>query len=455
MNIHIQGYTMSKKINKDTQRAVELLKEILKLRELYKVDIEAGTGIGDMSYYEYMFSCSYFKYYKDRDVIVHQNYEPCAKMNLIKMEKFFKDRKDLRGKYIFLTTHPDAVNYDFAHYIPKFTIEAGCNLIGIGEHGHNSYTEHIPYSKEYVDFLSKNKKKGYYVCFNGGLKPNRVLLINELVRLGIHKKGLISLLGVKNKAENNLLTEEYMEEFWTSEHLRYQYPYKFETEFFNTYNFVPDENPISLRGDGSSASAESYDAGIEGAAGGGKAGSYYNKSDAEDYYFNVVSETYPRGLDEEQSASLTEKAHKALFTSPIIMNGDKGALQHIKNLGFQTFPEWFDESYDDMSVSPKKTMFIAAQIEKICSMKISEVHELYVETLPKVLYNQKRIVELVDEWRNKVDYNTWWPLEYNEETLIIYSAHAGDVEGHNRTGEISFFLDEQQKVCINQDLYEL
>ena len=88
-------------------------------------------------------------------------------------------------------------------------------------------------------------------------------------------------------------------------------------------------------------------------------------------------------------------------------------------------------------------------------MKISEVHELYVETLPKVLYNQKRIVELVDEWRNKVDYNTWWPLEYNEETLIIYSAHAGDVEGHNRTGEISFFLDEQQKVCINQDLYEL
>ena len=38
--------------------------------------------------------------------------------------------------------------------------------------------------------ISKNKKKGYYVCFNGGLKPNRVLLINELVRLGIHKNAI-------------------------------------------------------------------------------------------------------------------------------------------------------------------------------------------------------------------------------------------------------------------------
>ena len=48
-----------------------------------------------------------------------------------------------------------------------------------------------------------------------------------------------------------------------------------------------------------------------------------------------------------------------------------------------------------------------------------------------------------------------YTMSKNEETLIIYSAHAGGVEGHNRTGEISFFLDEQEKVCINQDLYEL
>jgi hypothetical protein len=153
-------------------------------------------------------------------------------------------------------------------------------------------------------------------------------------------------------------------------------------------------------------------------------------------------------MNDEESAVVSEKTFKALLTSPIILNAEKGALQHLKNLGFKTFPEWFDESYDDMLAGPNKTMFIAKQIEKICSMKISKVHELYVETLPKVLYNQKRIVEIVEEWRKKVDFETWYPLEYGEETLTIISTHSDDAI---EDGKLNFLYNNEN---INEYVYE-
>jgi len=81
-------------------------------------------------------------------------------------------------------------------------------------------------------------------------------------------------------------------------------------------------------------------------------------------------------------------------------------------------------------------------------MKISKVHELYVETLPKVLYNQKRIVEIVEEWRKKVDFETWYPLEYGEETLTIISTHSDDAI---EDGKLNFLYNNEN---INEYVYE-
>tara|TARA_Y100000034_G_scaffold131365_1_gene191944 strand:- start:2449 stop:3744 length:1296 start_codon:yes stop_codon:yes gene_type:complete len=429
----------------DLKRATNLLKEILKLRKLYEIDVEEGTGIGNESYFDYIFGSSIFKYYKKKDIIVHQNFEPFANVNFIKMENFFKDRKDLKGKFITLIINPNFNNYDFAYYVPETAIRIGLHLVD-----KLLSVQYIPYSKEYVDFLCKKEKGGYYICYNGGMKPNRILLINELARLGIQEKGLISLLGVKNKLENNFLTKKYMDGFWKADFLENKYPYEFETEFFNTHDFIPDKSSavflqqsnhelikyISPSGSDSSR-GESQQANL-----------YYNKKDTESYYFNIVSESYPRAMNDEESAVVSEKTFKALLTSPIILNAEKGALQHLKNLGFKTFPEWFDESYDDMLAGPNKTMFIAKQIEKICSMKISKVHELYVETLPKVLYNQKRIVEIVEEWRKKVDFETWYPLEYGEETLTITSTHSDDAI---EDGKLNFLYNNEN---INEYVYE-
>jgi hypothetical protein len=46
---------------------------------------------------------------------------------------------------------------------------------------------------------------------------------------------------------------------------------------------------------------------------------------------------------------LTEKTFKAMaWGMPFMFVGNQHGLQRIRDLGFKTFPEWFDESYDEL-----------------------------------------------------------------------------------------------------------
>ena len=67
----------------------------------------------------------------------------------------------------------------------------------------------------------------------------------------------------------------------------------------------------------------------------------------EHYYqnslINIIQETYFYSPE----IHLTEKTFKPIvFKQPFIMIGAKGSLQHLKDLGFKTFNDFWDESYD-------------------------------------------------------------------------------------------------------------
>jgi hypothetical protein len=65
---------------------------------------------------------------------------------------------------------------------------------------------------------------------------------------------------------------------------------------------------------------------------------YYKKS-----LINIIQETYFYSPE----IHLTEKTFKPIvFKQPFIMIGAKGSLQHLKDLGFKTFNDFWDESYD-------------------------------------------------------------------------------------------------------------
>lgn len=67
----------------------------------------------------------------------------------------------------------------------------------------------------------------------------------------------------------------------------------------------------------------------------------------DDSWISVISEA--RFEDEEGTVFLSEKVFKPIATHhPFIIVGNKHSLREMKKLGYKTFSEWIDESYDEL-----------------------------------------------------------------------------------------------------------
>ena len=384
-------------------RAIELFTEILKVGEVYENHWNFIQLFGNK-----------FSYYPDIDSIVTNSAgEPIEDENFPLIDEYLK-KNNLIDNFILLSNNDKGDNYKWHTFWSPYIYSLGSYF--------DEEKSHIPYSEEYQNKLLNNIKSGYFVCYNGVVKYARMILLNEIKRYGLENKGVISMLGIKE-------TERYLEDYLTEND---NYPYDYEREFFHNFNFISDEDVLKF--------PNSYPLGS-----GGAAGYYFNKSHFEQNYFSIVTETYPRAdyndslrITDEGTRCLTEKTIKALAVSPFIINAERGSLSVLKKLGFETFPDWFDESYDEIPMSIKKIMFIAEQINKICSLPLKEVHELYVKTLPKVIHNQHKIIDYYKENKNRVFPDTRELYRFGGSFLEIHYFPTGE---HHENG--SYYLDDE------------
>lgn len=66
-----------------------------------------------------------------------------------------------------------------------------------------------------------------------------------------------------------------------------------------------------------------------------------------DSWIQVISETY--FYNNDNNLFLSEKTFKVIASSqPFIILGNKGSLRELRKLGYKTFGDFFDESYDEM-----------------------------------------------------------------------------------------------------------
>lgn len=89
---------------------------------------------------------------------------------------------------------------------------------------------------------------------------------------------------------------------------------------------------------------------------------------ADEYYsrawVDVVSETHPELYGD---TFLTEKTFKPMAHGmPFIFNATENHLQGIQKLGYQTFPELFDETYDNMSGTLDKIIKVGEELNVLC-----------------------------------------------------------------------------------------
>jgi hypothetical protein len=190
--------------------------------------------------------------------------------------------------------------------------------------------------KQRVHFENKTNRKYRYVCYNNDPKSFRVRLVNDLFSNGLDKFGLISLL----RKENPLVLDK---------------------KVLGQYRVYPTE--------------------------------HFSET-----YFSVVTESY--FPDESSSESyrwitaLTEKVFKAFLLNPFILIGGYKSLDHIQKLGFETFSELFDESYDDIFDEDLRYKKVFSEIKRVCDMDVNKLNDLYHSVLiDKVIYNQNVYID--------------------------------------------------------------
>lgn len=106
----------------------------------------------------------------------------------------------------------------------------------------------------------------------------------------------------------------------------------------------------------------------------------------QDSFCSVVLETY---IDENWDPFFTEKAFRPLaYGHPFVLHSSAGALKLLRHLGFETFPEIFDESYDEIESPQLRFEHILQEVQRLCSWSLDDLQDLYQKIVPKLLHNQ-------------------------------------------------------------------
>ena len=110
-----------------------------------------------------------------------------------------------------------------------------------------------------------------------------------------------------------------------------------------------------------------------------KFGRHDDKNFKHDTDIFLKSETEKRqGMEIPIDGWVSEKSLKSMYYGlPIMIVGIPGQLKVLKDLGFETFPEFFDESYDSISYYGERFEIIKQNILRLSNTSIEEIHKLY------------------------------------------------------------------------------
>jgi len=92
---------------------------------------------------------------------------------------------------------------------------------------------------------------------------------------------------------------------------------------------------------------------------------------------------------------VTEKVDKAFkYANPFIVLSAPNYIKALKELGFKTFSQWWDESYDEEEKHDVRMDKIYKLVEDISSWSISKVQKVYREMIPILIHNQNLRVNI-------------------------------------------------------------
>lgn len=111
-------------------------------------------------------------------------------------------------------------------------------------------------------------------------------------------------------------------------------------------------------------------------------------------YYDVFCDVVTESRFAQPTANYSEKVYRPMFyKKPFIMVGPPHTLQYMKEQGYQTFGDFWDESYDAMEDHESRLFAIFKLIDQINGMSIGELKAMYDKMLPIVEHNRKLLLE--------------------------------------------------------------
>ena len=213
-----------------------------------------------------------------------------------------------------------------------------------------------------------------YMCYNGNAKEYRMFMVTELFRRGLDKQGLISLLFRYGSVKQ--MVSEFTSDLGFDVTEGYG-------KLVDEYAKIEMVKRVPLILDQTMEEVNKNDRPVD-------------VNHVKDSYFNIITESYMYNKSLPQSHKtifeMSEKTYKALICQPFIHLGSYGVLKYMRSMGYKTFPELFDESYDDIINHTDRLLAVVDSIEKVCKMDDTEFHNIYCESIiPKVIHNRELV----------------------------------------------------------------
>jgi hypothetical protein len=107
-----------------------------------------------------------------------------------------------------------------------------------------------------------------------------------------------------------------------------------------------------------------------------------------DSYWNIVIETHI-SIEYLPGVFLTEKTWKAIaHFQPFVIMGCAGSLAHLRELGYKTFGDYIDESYDEIQDDVQRARKVLSVCGWLASLTHQELQQLHERIKPAVIHNR-------------------------------------------------------------------
>lgn len=124
----------------------------------------------------------------------------------------------------------------------------------------------------------------------------------------------------------------------------------------------------------------------------------------EKYYRDSFCDVVGESRFHRPMGNVSEKVFKPIwYKKPFVLAAPAKTLAYLKTLGFKTFSDFWDESYDECTNHEERLKKVLTVIDFIDSMSLTELRFMYEQMLPVVEHNFKIASELV--FRYWYDYS--------------------------------------------------